>query len=258
MARRSRSVTDRIAALTGLAHTSYFDRIVDVSVSTALTACGQACVVGGQVGPVTITLPALTPANAKDSYCVGVFSRDGAVVANPVSIVTPNGRTINGGASLVLSTVGAGAFLFYSRDLDEWIAVPCGGAGGSSVFLGSNSTSPNGQVITAAAGPTVLAGASLTFTTALNDVLCIFTQMLFSVAANATDVTLEILLDGVSIIKSEQQCPVGNNTMYCNIREPGLAAGAHTITWRVTTTAATITVSAGSPFFAQHMTGSTN
>jgi hypothetical protein len=129
---RVKGVAARSEAIGALSNYSWVERVVPTSVGlTALSA--QLIAVGGQVAPVAITTVAATPTSAKDAYFFAVVDRDGSAVANPITISTPNGRLINGNATVVINGALKGLILFYSRDLDEWLAFEGLGAAGAPV-----------------------------------------------------------------------------------------------------------------------------
>lgn len=209
-----------------LSYTSLFEKIVETAVTTT-APYGALVSVEGAAGGITIHTPNLTgpPAiAAKMCFDFGVVNADGAF---PVTIDTPDGKTINGGASIVLpASPGASALVFFDATNGDWVALVGGGAA-SLLTIASTTTTPVGFAVTTVDTPAVLSPAVAVATG--QKVLVLFSCEVDSDSAVAHFVTLSARVDGGAAIDTfvQTSTTVGSEVVSWHFEVAGLAPGTH-------------------------------
>jgi len=130
------------ATLARLSYTSLFERVrVIAGSSVGSVPYGAITAVQGATSTSTITLPNATTAALKMCNDVGVLNVDGA---HPITIVSPDGKTINGGSSVTLPAVaGSFAHCFFETASQEWYALLAVGTAGGAGTIGPSNWNAN-------------------------------------------------------------------------------------------------------------------
>lgn len=178
-----------------LAYTTLFEKTL-ATAATATAQYGAVTVVRGAAGAVTIHAPQLTAdiSHSKTTFHFAVINEDGA---GTITIDTPDGKTINGSATLVLpATAGASAIVMLDLTNGQWIAFETGPTAPFPI-LPSYTAQGGGQNLTQV--PTAVLGASMItapFSASQKAIITFATE--FDTAAGLEDDVTISIFDGVA------------------------------------------------------------
>ena len=206
------------------APTALYEKIVTTAVSTS-GVFGEIVAVVGASGPVTISTPNFTsPAqNPKMCFDFAVVNADGA---QPITVSAPDGRTINGQASMTIAaSPGASLELWYNSLAGNWVALL--GSGGTAGVWPPSYTAKGpsaGQTVTVS--PTFVNQASITtgVVLATQKLIISYSAYFQQTAGTQANLTLGIGQDVVGTILDAFKQTLGSSAVDVN-------PGFNTVSW---------------------------